>query len=50
MLKYYYKPVPMAARSNARTVFDRSNTGVLGSNSARGMDMCPCFFVLCCPV
>jgi hypothetical protein len=40
----------MAARSKARTVFNRSNTGIVGSNPARGMYMCPRFSVLCCPV
>jgi hypothetical protein len=37
-------PVPMAARSEARTDFGCSKTGVVGSNLTRGMD------VLCCPV
>jgi hypothetical protein len=40
-------PVPVAARSNARTVFDRSNTGIVGSNRDRGMDVCPRFSILC---
>jgi hypothetical protein len=44
------RPVPMAARSKARSVFDRSNTEVAGSNSARGMDVCTSFSVLCCSV
>jgi hypothetical protein len=43
-----FKLVPVAARSKARTVFDRSNTGIACSNSARGMDVCPGF--LCCVV
>jgi hypothetical protein len=30
----------MAARSKARIVFDRSNTGIVDSNPARGMDVC----------
>jgi hypothetical protein len=35
-------------RSKARTVFGRSNTGIVGSNPTRGMDVCPrfCVFVL----
>jgi hypothetical protein len=33
-----------------RMVMDNSNTGVMGSNSARGMDVCLRFAVLCCPV
>jgi hypothetical protein len=40
----------MAARSKARTVFHRSNTGIMCSNPARGMDVCPRFSVLRCPV
>jgi hypothetical protein len=40
----------VAARSKARTVFDHYNTGIGGSNPARGMDVCPHFSVLCCPV
>jgi len=44
------KPVPMAARSEARTVFGRSNTRNVASNPTRGMDVCPRFSVLCCPV
>jgi hypothetical protein len=47
---YYNKPVPVAAQSKARTVFDRSNTGIMGSNPARGMDVCPRFCVLYYPV
>jgi hypothetical protein len=37
-------PVPVVVRFKARTVFDRSNTGIVGSNPARGMDVCPRFF------
>jgi len=44
------KPVPMAAQCKARTVFDRPNIGIAGSNPARGMDICQRFSVLCCPV
>jgi hypothetical protein len=43
-------PVPMAERSKAPTVFGRSNTGIMGSNPTRGMDVCPRFSMLCCPV
>jgi hypothetical protein len=43
-------PVPMAARSKARTVFDRLNTGIAGSNPDGGMNVCPSFSVSCCPV
>jgi hypothetical protein len=40
----------VAARSKARTVFDRLNIGIATSNPARGMDVCPRFFcvVLSC--
>jgi hypothetical protein len=40
----------MAAWSKARTVFDRWNTGIAGSNPSRVMDMCPRLSVLCCHV
>jgi hypothetical protein len=40
----------VAARSKARTVFGRSNTGIVGSNLTWGMDVCPRFSMLCCPV
>jgi hypothetical protein len=40
------KPVPMAARSNARTVFNRSNTGIVVSNPDRGMDVSAFFCVV----
>jgi hypothetical protein len=43
-------PIPMAGQSKARTVLNRSNTGILVSNPARGMDVCPHFSVLCGPV
>jgi hypothetical protein len=45
------RPVPMAARSRARTVFDRSNIGIVGSYPARGIYMCVSAFfcvVLAC--
>jgi hypothetical protein len=34
----------------ARTVFDRSNTGIMGSNPTGGMDVCLRVTVLCRPV
>jgi len=43
-------PVPVAARSKTGTVFDRSNTEVASSNPTRGMNVCPRFSVLRCPV
>jgi hypothetical protein len=38
----------MAARSKVRTVFDRSNTVIVGSNTARGMDVSAFCVVLSC--
>jgi hypothetical protein len=32
-----------------RMVLDRSNTGIMSSNSARGLDACPRFPLSCCP-
>jgi len=37
--------VPLAAPSEARTVFDRLNAGIAGSNPALGMDMSAFFCV-----
>jgi hypothetical protein len=39
--------VTVAARSKAWTVFDRSNTGILGSNPTQGMDVCVRLFCVC---
>jgi len=50
MFKFLKRPVPMATRSKARTVFNRLNNRIVGSNPARGMDVCPRFSVFCCPV
>jgi hypothetical protein len=44
------EPVSIAERSEASTVFGRSNVEIAGSNLARGMDVCQRFSVLCCPV
>jgi hypothetical protein len=33
------RPLPMAARSKTRVVFNRSNTGIVGSTLDRGMDV-----------
>jgi len=46
-IKIFDEPVSIAARSKASTVFGRSNIGIVDSNPARGMDMCPRFSVLC---
>jgi hypothetical protein len=40
----------MAARSEARMIFDRSKTGIFGSNPARGMFVFPLSSVFSCPV
>jgi hypothetical protein len=50
LIKMLLKPVPLTARTKARNVFGRSNTGIMGSYPARGMDVCPRFsvFVLFC--
>jgi hypothetical protein len=45
-----FVPISIAERSEASTVFGRSNVGMAGSNPARGMDVCLRFSVLCCPV
>jgi hypothetical protein len=35
-------PIAVAARSEARTVFARSNTAIVSSNPTGGMDVCLC--------
>jgi hypothetical protein len=40
-------PITVAARSKAWTVFSRSNTGIMGSNPTRGMDVCVLLFCVC---
>jgi len=42
-----HMPVPVAAQSEARTIFGRSNTGIVGLNPTRGMDVCPRCVFLC---
>jgi hypothetical protein len=44
------RPVSIAERSEASTVFGRSNVEIPDSNRAWGMDVCLRFSVLCCPV
>jgi hypothetical protein len=44
------RPISIAERSEASTVFGLSNVEIAGSNPARGMDVCLRFSVLCCPV
>jgi hypothetical protein len=44
-------PITVAALYEARTVFARSNVGIVGSNHTQGMDVCMCVysvFVLSC--
>jgi hypothetical protein len=45
--KYIFKPVTVAARSKAWNVFARLNTGIMGSNPARGMNVCLRLFCVC---
>jgi hypothetical protein len=40
-------PITVAARSKAWTVFACSNTGIVGSNPTRGMDVCVRLFCVC---
>jgi hypothetical protein len=45
--------ITVAARSEARNVFTRSDAGIMGSNPTQGMDLwCVYAFILslCCPV
>jgi hypothetical protein len=39
-----YLPVTVAAQSTAWNIFARSNTGIVGSNTIRGMDVCARLF------
>jgi hypothetical protein len=41
------KPSTVATRSKAWTVFARSNTGIVGTNPTRVMDVCVCLFCVC---
>jgi hypothetical protein len=38
--KYNERPIKVAVRSKEWTVFAHSNTGIVGSNPTRGMDVC----------
>jgi hypothetical protein len=44
------EPVPVAERSKAHTVFERSNIGIVCLNPTPGIDVCPRFSVLFCAV
>jgi hypothetical protein len=50
-INLYYQPITLASRSNAWNVFALWNTGIVGSNTTRGMDVGQYFFcvrvVLC---
>jgi hypothetical protein len=46
-LTHYDCSVTVAARSKAWTLFAHSNTGIVGSNLARGMDVCVHLFCVC---
>jgi hypothetical protein len=37
-------PITVAARSRARTVFARSNAGIVGSNPTQGIDVFLCVY------
>jgi hypothetical protein len=39
-IKGYVTPITVSARSKARNAFARSNTGFMGQNPTRGMDVC----------
>jgi hypothetical protein len=41
------KPITVAARSKACTVFARSNTGIVGSNPTRGTNVCVLLYCVC---
>jgi hypothetical protein len=41
------EPITVTARSKASTVFARSNTGIVDSNTTRGMDVCVRLFRVC---
>jgi hypothetical protein len=44
---YCNMTITMAAPSKAWTVFVRSNAGIVGSDSTKGMDVCVCLFCVC---
>jgi hypothetical protein len=41
------KPITVAARSEAWTLFASSYTGIVGSNATQGMDVCVLLFCVC---
>jgi hypothetical protein len=44
---FLWRPITVAARSKAWTVFARSNAGIMGSNLTQSMDVCIRLFSLC---
>jgi hypothetical protein len=50
-ISYYWRvlrwPITVAARSKAWTVFARSNTGIVGSNPTRCLNICVRVFCIC---
>jgi hypothetical protein len=45
--EHIHVPIAVAARFRACTVFDRSNTGIVGSNPTKGVDACVRLFCVC---
>jgi hypothetical protein len=45
-----FEPIAVAVLSKEWNVFARSNTGTVGSNPIRGMDVFPRFLCVCCAV
>jgi hypothetical protein len=41
------EPITVAAQSKTWTVFDRSNAGIVGSNTTQGMDVCVRLLCVC---
>jgi hypothetical protein len=44
---YETRPITVAARSEAWTVFARLGAGIVGSNPTQGMDVCVRLFCVC---
>jgi len=42
--------VPVVLQFRACMALDHSNAGIMGSYPTQGMNVCPHFSVLCCPV
>jgi hypothetical protein len=40
-------PVPVAVPSKEHMILDHLNTRIVGSNPARGVNVCPVFFCVC---